>query len=332
MATEKYTFFNSEGDDRRRYNAFDFATYFDDLFASGVVHKSDSALKTSVKEGMTLKIADGSAFILGYRYELKGGDMSLAVPLASGANRIDRVVLRLNLAERSMHLFVKPGTASPPALTRTGTVWELSLARVTAKAGVSVITAADIVDERADASVCGWARTSTDPAFIPSDTLPELLWRYTLFPDTLTAQERAAAHGNAQLMAMFHASKALTDTNRATESDAKAGTNNAKWLTPYSLRNMWQPNFLVGSYSGSYPNDKTVDVGVEIGIVFVVRSGSDPSEGFSGVAGIAAPGYPHLTNNTSIGPESLSVSGTTFTAGFLLNRAGYSFNYFIFKK
>lgn len=204
MATEEYWFFNSTGSDRRVYNAYHFADYFADLYTSGIFHKTEHELSVTAAGGMQLAVADGGAGILGYRYRLKGGDYTLSVPLSNGANRVDRVVLRLSLEDNSIHLMYKQGGSAPPALERGGTFWELSLARVTVRADSANLAASDIVDERTDPNLCGWVRTTADPAYYPSGSLPEALWRYTMFPQSLTAAERAAVEGNPTLMSAFH--------------------------------------------------------------------------------------------------------------------------------
>jgi hypothetical protein len=78
----------------------------------------------------------------------------------SGSTRIDRVVARLNLTDRKIELAVVQGTpgAGAPALTRTATVHEMSLAQVALANGYSTIEAGQITDEREDVDACGYFR------------------------------------------------------------------------------------------------------------------------------------------------------------------------------
>jgi hypothetical protein len=65
--------------------------------------------------------------------------------------------MRLDIPNRLIELAIKKGTTEAPALTRVdGGVWELSLAQIAVTAGTTSITQADITDERADTSVCGY--------------------------------------------------------------------------------------------------------------------------------------------------------------------------------
>lgn len=91
-----------------------------------------------------------------------GAKLTLAVDTADGAlNRIDRVVVSwptTNYVARPTISILK-GTASSapsaPTLTNSGTLRQISLAKITIPAGTTAITAAMITDERLDASVCG---------------------------------------------------------------------------------------------------------------------------------------------------------------------------------
>jgi hypothetical protein len=76
-------------------------------------------------------------------------------------DRIDRLVLRLDTGQavRSITPVISMGVAAaspvPPGLTRSGSIYELSLARIRVRANTLVILDADIIDERADTHLCG---------------------------------------------------------------------------------------------------------------------------------------------------------------------------------
>lgn len=64
---------------------------------------------------------------------------------ASGANRFDYVVARINWTANTVTLVAIPGTPALPALTQTaGTTWDVPLAIVTVRPSVGVFAAADI--------------------------------------------------------------------------------------------------------------------------------------------------------------------------------------------
>lgn len=156
----KFGFFNSENGDRL-YNAEDIGNYFVKLISDGVFATPATSLQVQESTGMTISIAEGWGFIACHwlnntsAYNLTLGSSSPTV------DRIDRIVLRLDRANRRMQLVLLTGipSASPtaPSLTRTTNgIYELSLAQIYVSAGAVAITQADITDERADTSLCGY--------------------------------------------------------------------------------------------------------------------------------------------------------------------------------
>lgn len=128
---------------------------------TGVYLESDSALKVvpNTPPSMSVVVQPGAAWVGGVWCEVQTNKtLPIAAPPASGA-RIDRVVLRRNNATNAVELDIVQGTASgsptPPALNRSGDIYEVSLAQVRVAAGATSIAAADITDERQDRSVCG---------------------------------------------------------------------------------------------------------------------------------------------------------------------------------
>lgn len=156
-----YGFFNSVNGDRT-YNADQISEYFLKLISNGVFATPSNAMQVQAAAGMTVNVSAGWGFInckwinndAPYSLQLDAADVIL--------NRIDRVVLRLDNSTqvRSITIEIKKGSVgvnpTPPALTRSGDVYELSLAQIYVGAGVTSITQAEITDERPDASVCGW--------------------------------------------------------------------------------------------------------------------------------------------------------------------------------
>ncbi|MDD3410636.1 MAG: hypothetical protein PHY12_07475 [Eubacteriales bacterium] len=164
MAQELYGFFNSTNDDARSYEADDMATALRAVCGSGVSNLAD-CLRVSAEGGtLRTKIAPGRALVQGYFYELRddgGAQTAFTHAAASGNDRIDRVVVRLDYTARTVSLVKKegvPGAApTPPALARSAAAWELALASVRVRAGATAIAAGDVTDERADESLCGAA-------------------------------------------------------------------------------------------------------------------------------------------------------------------------------
>ena len=150
-------FFNSVDHDRM-YSAADWAAYFKSFIGNGVIPLPSSQLLVSVGTGagLSLSIAPGCAFINGYMYEATSA-VALALDTADGTNpRIDRVVLRYSRTARSIVLAKLTGQAAasptPPVLSRTADVWEISLADVTVARGATSISATAISDTRGSAT------------------------------------------------------------------------------------------------------------------------------------------------------------------------------------
>lgn len=138
---------------RRFYKA-----YWDD----GVFYKpSTSFAVTATGTGMNVQVQPGMAQVQG-AFCLEDTVQPLPIAAAdAGLNRIDSVVLRLDLSldKRDISLAVVSGVAavSPvaPALTRNNTTWELGIANVLVSAGAGVITQRDVEDTRLDDTRCG---------------------------------------------------------------------------------------------------------------------------------------------------------------------------------
>ena len=137
----------------------------------GIVHGDGGELAVSASDppAMTVKVATGTAMVQG-RFCENDAALTLSVPAAHATYpRIDRVVVRLNASPgRTIDILVKKGTPAPspvpPGLTRTPETWELSLAQISVAAGATMVQAANITDERGNASLCGVAA----PVYVPS--------------------------------------------------------------------------------------------------------------------------------------------------------------------
>lgn len=145
--------------DRVAYSA-DVADWFDTMFSTGIVIPGGGTFTTELKvesqSGMHVKINPGRAVIngrLGYIEEAQVLDLDDP----STSNRIDRIVVELNLTERNFYVKTLKGTpsSSPVAVapTKTDTIYQLVLADVLVTANVS--GTANITDQRNNAELCG---------------------------------------------------------------------------------------------------------------------------------------------------------------------------------
>lgn len=141
-----------------KYGQEAWAEYFDHVYRSGISVDDSGVMELKVTaSGTTVSVAPGFAIISGFAYK-NDSQKEITVTPDSNYVRIDRVVLRLDTASMSIISMVKKGIASsspkPPDITRSGTVYELSLAqiRVTTSGTVTV------TDERSDTQMCGAIR------------------------------------------------------------------------------------------------------------------------------------------------------------------------------
>jgi len=156
---ELYSFFNSVNGDRK-YKADDWARYFSKFITNGVFPNIGSNLQV-VTDGnnMTVNLKAGAAWINGYMYE-NTSDLTINVDVADGVlNRIDRVVIQLNYADRLIRTEIKKGAfaSSPvaPSLQRDADIFELGIADITVNKGITSVTQSNITDLRLNTNICG---------------------------------------------------------------------------------------------------------------------------------------------------------------------------------
>lgn len=173
---EKFSFFDpvltEAGIYDREYNAQEFTDYFKTLITTGVMKSEGSQLKVSTNgTNMKSSIADGIAYILGRRYANDDIKEHMHDTETLGNNRIDRIVIRMDLNPDNRHVlsFIKKGAPSPnpvpPALTQNNNIYEISLAQVTIVGGQTFIASNAVKDERGTAVICPWAGSNILPSY-----------------------------------------------------------------------------------------------------------------------------------------------------------------------
>lgn len=162
MAINSY-FFNAVLDGStydRIYNAEDFSSYLNQLVGNGVFPNPSSQLKVVASTGMNVVVGAGSGWINGHKM-VNTADLTLTVGASDVLlNRMDAVVMYLDLDTRTMGVEIKQGTPTAgtptaPALVRTSTRYELCLATVLVAKQTSAITTSMITDTRTNGSLCG---------------------------------------------------------------------------------------------------------------------------------------------------------------------------------
>lgn len=157
--------------DRVAYSA-DVADWFDTMFSTGIVIPGGGTFTTELKvesqSGMNVRINPGRAIINGRLGYIESAQV-LTLDNPSTSNRIDRIVVELNLTERNFYIKVLKGTpsSSPVAVspTKTDTIYQLVLADVTIPANTS--NTSNITDQRNNTELCGISNVKIG-VYIPS--------------------------------------------------------------------------------------------------------------------------------------------------------------------
>lgn len=153
-----------DGEYDRVYIADDFARYFRAFISSGIISDGgelSTNLQLVANSDMTTTLKAGNLIINGYRYELKN-DMIFQHTAADGLlNRIDRISVTLDTAEREISAILRESeySYSPivPECRRTSEYRDYVVADVYVEAGAARIGQKDITDQRLNSVVCGLA-------------------------------------------------------------------------------------------------------------------------------------------------------------------------------
>ncbi len=176
--SQRSRFFDSVGGDRI-YGSDAWAQVLSAISGDGIIPVGDalSVIEAS-PPSMNVRVNLGAAFVRGYFFEVHTTLETLALSAAHATNpRIDRIVVRRDLAARTMTLAVLAGAAAAtpvaPALTQTvGGVYELSLAQVRVNAAVASVNTSNITDERSFAEAAVSLEHSGDIKMTGRTTAP----------------------------------------------------------------------------------------------------------------------------------------------------------------
>lgn len=139
---EYFRFFDSTEDDVREYTAAEFAEYFSKFLSDGVyTENGEMGLRVTTINGFNIKVSPGYAFIRGYMYKNDADIEFTLEPPDVILDRIDRVVLRLDIINKTMNIQLKKGTMGsnpmPPPLIDDASVKELPIAQIRVNHGAS---------------------------------------------------------------------------------------------------------------------------------------------------------------------------------------------------
>lgn len=140
------------------YGQDEFNRYFDNIYQSGVsLDDNNNMTLGCVVNGENIIVSEGFAIIKGF-YLYSDTDKILNISRDLNYNRIDRIVIRLNLSNKKVTIEHKQGVAgsSPiaPTLQRDNLIYELSLCQIE----VPQSGAINLIDERFRSELCGAIR------------------------------------------------------------------------------------------------------------------------------------------------------------------------------
>jgi hypothetical protein len=154
----KYGFFNSVDGDRL-YNAEDIGRFLHGIVSSGVFADKPDSLQVLANGDLTVTVQAGRAMLDCHYLE---NDAPLTLTLSAGGtqDRVDAIIMRLDMSERTCSIYVKEGTPSAapvrPSVLRLDNTKEWMLAWVYVPKQATAITQSGVYDMRGNTSVCGW--------------------------------------------------------------------------------------------------------------------------------------------------------------------------------
>lgn len=271
-------FFNSENGDRK-YNAEQMSAIFDGIIADGVFTTIGDHMAVSAGTGMQVLVGTGKAW-----FDHTWNVNDAAYPLAIAASdvtlsRIDAIVLETNHSDsvRLNKLRVVQGTvaSSPvkPTLTNSEKVHQHPLAWVTVAPGVTQI-AASAIENAVGTSACPFV-TGIIATTAIDDLFNQWNGEFDEWFDNLKAQlsDNVVANLQKQIDANKTSIATLSTTkvnisDKATEEQAMAGSDNTKWMTPYLVKK--EIDHLQGEWKTFYQKNDNITTEVTYNKIYSV--------------------------------------------------------------
>lgn len=130
-----------------------FAGFFSDIIGDGVLPSPSSAFQVLPQSGMQVQMRPGKCYIHGY---MAWDTEAAALTVTAGTTVY--AVFRLNTDSGEITRLLAE------SIQRSGSVYDLAVARITAPAGTVEVTDAMIEDLRSDPDYCGYVQKITDEA------------------------------------------------------------------------------------------------------------------------------------------------------------------------
>lgn len=153
------------GEENSRYNTEQFSYAFQSVVGDGICPYGGK-FKVSETEGMTISLATGFALLAGRWFRSDEAISFTVQPADNHFDRYDAIVLRADLALKSISAVVTKGnaTATPQKYipARNNDMYEIVLCHILVRMGTTQILSADIADTREDKVLCGMITQFSD--------------------------------------------------------------------------------------------------------------------------------------------------------------------------
>lgn len=231
-----YGFFNSVRGDRK-YNSEQIGRIFDDILMDGIISSYGQHFAvTATGNGMQINVGTGRAWF-NHTWSNNDSVILLVVPESDiSRSRCDSVVLEVNHEDSTRANSIKilqgvpAASPQPPSLVNTAKIRQYPLAYIIVRAGTNEIKASDIENR------VGISPTVFSTGILRSTSLDSLWgqWRGEFedwFADIKLILSDSALANLTNLV-----NQKVNISDKATTSEATAGTNNTKWMTPATVK------------------------------------------------------------------------------------------------
>ena len=226
-----YGFYNSLNGDRK-YNAEQMSAVFDSLITDGVIHSQGEIFGVVPGSGLEVLVRSGRAWF-NHSWSLNDTTLPLSIaPADVTLPRYDAIVLEINRdpAARRNRLAVitgNPGTApAKPTLVKGPTLFQHPLAYVSVLPNATTITQSNIQ------VVVGTSECPFSTGILQSANIDVLFQQWKGEFQEWFANVKAQLTDNVVTNLQYQIDERLKISDKASPSEAKAGTDDTKYMTP----------------------------------------------------------------------------------------------------
>lgn len=262
-----YGFFDAIAGDRK-YNALQVNEIFDGIITDGIIRSWGQAFAISPVSGsMSIRIGTGLAW---FNHTWTKNDSAMTIRISASNtiySRYDTVYLEVNtdakVRNNSIKVLEGEWSINPvrPTLTNTETCFRYPLAYISIPAKATTIPSTNIE------SLIGTAPTSYAASMLTIQSVSSIneTWNNNWSAYFTKIKETMEGYDNPATSLIYKVLDKLDVSDKATTAEATVGTNNSKWMTPYTTKQAIDPirNVIYAKNLGIYISVKGVSNGSE---------------------------------------------------------------------